>query len=85
MNKYVIEDLIDEETDDVEVPIDQYWETAGNLLGGDRRMTKWYNVTITFKTNRRPELDERLINLLGQLVIHYAYVKTEVRRQKNDC
>lgn len=40
-------------------------------------MTKWYNVKITFKTNRRPELDERLINLLGQLVTHYADVKTE--------
>lgn len=40
-------------------------------------MTKWYDVTITFKSDKNPLLDERLINLLGQLVTHYAYVKTE--------
>lgn len=32
MNKHLIKDLVDEDTDDFEVPIDQYWESAGNPI-----------------------------------------------------
>jgi hypothetical protein len=51
------------------------WPTLGdNRNKGERTMSKWYNVKITFKTDRNPKTDERIIMLLGQLVSYYAYI-----------